>query len=114
MENVPSTAAQILVTVIPMIGIVMGSIIILFYLIFNYKQKKLMIEKGIYQKNVFDLDSFSLLSGLILFSIGLSLMIFFIIKEGVSYGILGGIIPLSCGVALIAFFIIRIVMKKKK
>ena len=45
MDNVSSTAVQVLVTIIPMVGIVMGSVVILLYIIFNYKQKKLMIEK---------------------------------------------------------------------
>lgn len=112
MENVPSAAAQIIVTIIPIVGIVMGCTIFVLYIIFNYKQKKLMIEKGIYQRNVFDLDSFSLFTGLLVFCIGLSLMIFYLVKEGVSYGLLGGLIPLATGFALIVFFIIRLKMKK--
>ena len=66
------------------------------------------------EKNVFDLDSYSLFSGLLLFCIGLSLLIFFRVKEGISYGLLGGIIPFSSGVALIIFFIIRVIIIKKK
>ena len=112
MESTPSTAAQVIVTVIPIVGIVMGCLVIFFYLLWNHKQKLMIIEKGIYKKNDFDLDSFSIFSGLILFSIGLSLVIFFVIKEGFTYAVLSGLIPLSIGISLILFFILRIKMKK--
>lgn len=108
MNNIPSTAAQIIVTVIPIVGIVMGSIVIFFFLLWNHKQKMLIIEKDLYKKHEFDLVSFSLFAGLILAGIGGSLVIFFIIKEGFSYGVLSGLIPFSIGVGLILFFIIRL------
>lgn len=111
MESVPSVAAQIIVTIIPIIGIVAGSTIIFFYLLWNYKQKMLMIEKGIVQRT-FDLESFSLLSGLILLGIGLSLSLFFYLKEGLSYSILGGLFPLSIGFSLAIFFIIKKITNK--
>lgn len=112
MQATPSAAAQVLVTIIPFVGIVMGCIVILSYLFWNYKQKILMIEKGINKKSLFDIDSFSLFSGLLLFSIGTSLVIFFLIKEGFTYGVLSGLIPLSIGISMILFFLIRIKMKK--
>ena len=106
MESVPSIAAQIIVTIIPIVGIAAGGTIIFFYLLWDHKQKMIMIEKGIAQKT-YDLESFSLLSGLILLGIGLSLAIFFYIKEGITYSILGGLFPLSIGISLIAFFLIK-------
>ncbi len=112
MENVASAAAQVIVTVIPIVGIVMGSLVIFFYLFWNHKQKVLMIEKNLLKKSDFDIDSFSLFSGLILVSIGISLVIFFIIKEGFSYGVLSGLIPLAIGASLIVFFVIRIKLIK--
>jgi len=108
MNNVPSTAAQVLVTIIPIVGIVMGSIVIYFYLRWTHKEKMLLIEKGMYRRIEFDLDSFSLFSGLILTSIGLALLIFFQIKEGFSYSMLSGLVPLPIGISLIIFFILRI------
>lgn len=115
MDQVPSTAAQVLVTVIPIVGIVVGGAIIILYIIFNYKQKAMMLEKGISNEhaNVFDLDSFSLFGGLLTFCVGLALMLFYLLKEGISHGMLGGLIPLSVGFGLLLFFIIRQTLLKK-
>jgi hypothetical protein len=108
MNNLPSTAAQVIVTIIPIVGIVMGCGVVFFYLLWKFQAKKSMIEKGIYKKTEFDIDTFSLFAGLILTGIGLSLLIFFYMKQGLSYGILSGLIPFSVGVSLIVFFILRI------
>jgi len=113
MENVPTAAAQVIVTVIPIVGIVMGSIVIFFYLFWNHRQKMLLIEKGLYRRPDIDIDSFSLFAGLILSSIGVSLAVFYLIKEGISYGMLSGLIPLSVGISLILFFVVRIRMGKR-
>ncbi len=107
MNNVPSTAAQVIISIVPIVGIVMGSAVLFFYLMWSYKHKKLLIEKNLVKKTEFDIDSFSLFSGLILLSIGGSLVAFFLIKEGVNYGVLSGLIPFSIGISLIVFFIIR-------
>ena len=108
-----SAAAQVIVTIIPIVGIVMGCTVIFFFLYYNHKQKMLMIEKGINRKVNFDLGIFSIFTGLLLFCIGLCLTIFFAIKEGISYSLLSGIIPLSCGVSLICYYILRIILNKK-
>ncbi len=110
----PSAAAQILVTVIPIVGIVMGGVVLFFFLYWNYKQRILIIEKGLYVKVVFDFVSFSLFSGLVLTSIGVSLMVFFVILEGFTYPVLSGLIPFSLGVSMLVFFGIRMKMIKNK
>ncbi|MBN2401615.1 MAG: hypothetical protein JXN64_04375 [Spirochaetes bacterium] len=108
-----AVAAQVIVTIIPIVGIVMGCAVIFFYIFYNHKQKMLMIEKGTSLKSNFDLGIFSIFTGLLLFCIGLCLTIFFALKEGISYSLLSGIIPLSCGVSLIFYYIIRIIFNKK-
>lgn len=107
MTPTPSVAVQILVALIPIVGIVMGSIVVFFYLFWNYKQRMLMIEKGILQKNPFDIDLCSLFSGLVLFGIGLCLTLVFYLQEGMSYSLLSGLIPLAIGVSLLLFFKVR-------
>jgi hypothetical protein len=109
----PSAAAQIIVTIIPIVGIVMGCLVIFFYLFWNYKLKIHMIDKGIYTRVPFEMDTFSLLLGLVLFILGLALTIFFLIKDGFSYGVLSGLIPVSVGVSLLIFFIVRFNIKSK-
>ncbi|MCX7677805.1 MAG: hypothetical protein N2316_01160 [Spirochaetes bacterium] len=115
MNQVPSAIAQIMITIIPIVGIVSGSIVIFFYLYYGYKAKILMIEKGIYRHPIekFDIGSFSLFLGFLSFFVGLGLSIFFILKEGLSYGLLGGLIPLFVGIALIAFCIVHTKMSKR-
>ncbi len=112
MNSTPSVAAQIIVTVVPIVGIVTGCTVIFFYLLWSFKMKMAMLEKGLYQRPKFDLDSFSLLAGLLLFCVGLGMLIFFYIKEGWTYSILGGIIPASVGLSLLVFFVIKTVMNK--
>jgi hypothetical protein len=104
----PSAAAQVLVTVIPIVGIVMGAVVLFFFLLWHHKQKILMIEKGIYSKIEFDLTTFSLFSGLVLTSIGACLVIFFVVLEGFSSPVLSGLIPLSIGVSLLVFYTVRV------
>jgi hypothetical protein len=109
----PSTAAQIIVTIIPIVGIVMGGIVIFFFLLWNHRQRMLIIEKGQYVKTEFDLSTFSLFSGLVLTFIGVSLVLFFVLLEGFSYPVLSGLVPLSLGVSLLIFFAIRAGMNKE-
>ena len=113
MNNVPSAAAQVIVTIIPIVGIVMGSGIAFFYLLWGYRAKSALIERGLYKRSEFDVDTFSLFTGLVLTGIGTGLGIFFFVKTGFSYGILSGLIPLSCGISLLVFFGIRTRVRKK-
>lgn len=110
----PSAAAQVIVTIIPIVGIVFGCLVIFFYLYWNHKQKLFMIEKGIYEKKNLDLDAFSLFAGLLLFFIGVSLVAFFVVMEGLSYGLLSGLIPLAIGLSLLMFFFIRLRTKRNE
>lgn len=109
----PSAAAQILITVIPIVGIVTGGVVLFFFLLWHHKQKVLLIEKGQYTKVEFDLTTFSLFSGLVLTSIGACLVVFFLILEGFTYPVLSGLIPFSLGVSLLIFFAVRVTGKDK-
>lgn len=115
MAQAPSAVAQIMITIIPIVGIVCGSAVIFFYLYYGHKAKILMIEKGVYQHPIekFDLDGFSLFLGILSLCVGMGMSIFFMFKEGLSYGLLGGLIPLFVGMGLIAFFIVRMKIRKR-
>jgi hypothetical protein len=99
-----STAAQVIIAIIPIVGIVMGSVVVFFYLLWDHRRKTLLIKTGTYAKPDFDLLSFSLLAGLLLSCVGISLTVFLALVEGVDYGLLGGIIPLSIGVGLLIYY----------
>jgi hypothetical protein len=106
--NGTSAAAQVIIAIIPIVGIFMGSIVIFFYLLWNYRRRTLLIKAGQYTRPDFNLLTFSLLSGLLLSSVGLALTVFLSIAvEGASYGLLGGIIPLSMGAGLLVFYAIK-------
>ena len=104
MDQPPSTAVQVLISLIPIVGIVMGAVVVFFYLLWNHRQKMLLIKTGNYSRPDFDLLSFSLLAGLLLTCVGITLTVFLAIVQGLSYTLLGGIIPLSIGVGLLIYF----------
>jgi len=106
-EQLTSQAAQVIISIIPIVGIVMGSVVVFFYLLWNHKRRTLLIKAGQYQRPTFDLLTFSLLTGLLLGSVGLALTVFLAIALGVSFGLLGGIIPLAAGIGLLAYYRIR-------
>lgn len=99
----PSAAAQVIVSVIPIVGIVMGCLIIFFYLLWDHKYKMYLVEKGLRKDRPFDFTAFCLLSGLILFTLGLCLVIVFMVIDGISYGVLGGLIPAAVGISMLLF-----------
>jgi hypothetical protein len=103
----PSTVAQVMITIIPIVGIVVGGVIIFFFLLWRHKQRMELIRNGNLPTDDFDLRSFSLLAGLIAGSVGFVLTIFILLKDGASYSLLGGLIPLSVGASLVAYSISR-------
>jgi hypothetical protein len=102
-----SEAAQVIIAIIPLVGIVMGSAVVFFYLLWNHKRKVLMLHAGHYERYDFDLLSFSLLAGLLLGSVGVTLTVFLAVVQGTKYGLLGGLIPLSIGIGLLTFYGIK-------
>jgi len=102
-----STAAQVIIAVIPIVGIVMGSVVVLFYLLWNYRRQMALIRTNQWERPRFDLLPFCLLSGLLLTGVGLGLTAFFALISGATYALLGGIIPLGAGAAFLAFYAIQ-------
>ncbi len=111
MSTQPVPAAQIIITIIPIVGIVMVSVLVFFFLLWRHKQIICQIKSNTYAPTKFNLLSFCLLSGILLFVIGLILSILFSIIDGIGFVLLGGLVPLGCGISLLIFFIISIRMK---
>jgi hypothetical protein len=99
-----SRAAQVLIAIIPIAGILMGSVVIFFWLLWGHRRKTLMIRQGIKSEINFDIKTFSLLAGLLNLGVGLVLTVFFLAKEGFAYSLLGGLVPLSMGISLTVFY----------
>ncbi|MDR1748200.1 MAG: hypothetical protein LBR47_03995 [Spirochaetaceae bacterium] len=99
-----SAAAQVIIAVIPIVGIVIGGIVIFFYLLWRHKQVSLMIKSGNYKPPRFEIRTFSLLAGTLLLGIGAVLTIMFVFIDGFSYSLLGGLIPLAVGIGLLVYY----------
>ncbi|HET7839667.1 MAG TPA: hypothetical protein VFL04_07900 [Rectinemataceae bacterium] len=105
--SIPSVAAQVIISIIPIVGIVMGSVVVFFHLLWSHKEKLALIAKGLYEQPRIDIDTFSLLAGLLLSCVGAVLSAIFVAMDGFSYPLLGGAIPLAVGVGFLAFFALR-------
>lgn len=103
MTNLPA-ASQIIVSIIPIVGIVAGAGVIFFYLLWNHKERAVLIERGEYRRPAFDLDTFCLLAGLLLAGVGTALTVVLALMNGLGYEILGGAIPLAVGASFLAFY----------
>ncbi len=99
-------AAQVIIAIVPIVGIVLGSVVIFFYLLLRNRQITRQIEAGSYKKPAFDLYVFSLLCGFLLAGVGLVLSILFLALEGLSYSLLGGLIPFALGASLLGFYFV--------
>lgn len=99
-----SSAAQVIIAIIPIVGIVIGGVVVFFYLLWRHREISLQIKTGCYRPRQFNLKLFSLLTGLLLTGIGFVLTILFLVLEGFSYPLLGGLLPLFIGISLLVFF----------
>ncbi len=104
MENELSSAAQVIIAIIPIVAIVMGCTVVFFYLLWSHRERMLRIDKGTYEPAPLDLVTFSLLSGILLSAVGLTLTIVFTAMSAVGFTLLGGLIPLSVGIGLLVFY----------
>ena len=56
-------AAQVLIAIIPIVGIVMGAVVVFFWLLWRHREVVRQINAGSYSRPVFNLPVFSLLDG---------------------------------------------------
>lgn len=102
--NMTCPAAQIIIAIIPIVGIVIGGTVVFFSLLWRHGEKKLQIKAGTYRHERFDLKTCSLFVGLLLVSVGAVLSLFFAVTEGLRTALLGGLLPLCTGIGLLAFY----------
>ena len=102
--TVSSHAAQVIIAIIPIVGIVIGGIVVFFFLLWHHGEVKLQIKLGTYRKERFNLALYSLLFGILLSGVGLVLTAFFALFNGRSPALLGGLVPLAIGICLIIFY----------
>lgn len=100
-----SHTADVILSIVPMVAVVFGSVLVFFLLLYNYKLRREKIRQQIPMHSWLDHMRFiSLLAGSLSFSAGIPLTLFFIFTNPANPGILGGLIPLSAGIGLIVFY----------
>ena len=104
MDTTLTPAAQVIVSIIPIVGIAFGGILIFFAILWHHHEVKQRIAMGTYTPFKFNFRAFSLLTGLLLVGVGLVLTAMFALLEGVCWALLGGLIPFILGVMLLLFF----------
>jgi len=103
-QYTPSPVAQLMITVIPMVGIVVAGVVVFSFLLWNHRQRMAQIERGLNPPPLIDLKRFSLLLGLLATAVGLVLTIVMLLVERGGYGLLGGLIPFAVGVGLLLYY----------
>jgi hypothetical protein len=101
--TITSPAAQIIISIIPIVGIVCGGIVVFFYLLWRHRETSLLIKTGQTPKKL-NLKLFALLIGILLVCVGVVLTVIFLVLMGISYPLLGGLIPLALGIGFIVFY----------
>ncbi len=100
-----SHTADVILSIVPMVAVVFGSVLLFFLLFYNYRIRREKIRQQIPVESAFDhLRFISLLAGCMSFSAGIPLTLFFTFTNPANPGILGGLIPLSAGIGLIVFY----------
>ena len=104
-QTFTSPAAQVIISLIPIVGIVIGGVIIFFTLLWHHHETKQRIKAGRENpQQSFNYRALTLLSALLLTGIGFMLSLFFILINGISPALLGGLIPLTIGICLLIFY----------
>ncbi|MCR5724838.1 MAG: hypothetical protein K6G80_07130 [Treponema sp.] len=102
-----SPAAQVIVALIPIVGIFIGGVIVFFSLLWHHHEIKQQVKMGTYRREAFNLKAFSLLFGVLLSVLGVILTLFFALMKGCSPALLGGLVPLAIGISLVIFYAIN-------
>lgn len=105
-------SAQILIASLPLVALVLLSVLTFFFILWDYKRSRLIIERGgtPVPRNI---DEKLLLIGIVALFVGVGLLVFFALKTGLSDALLGGIIPTMAGLGIITYYVIAQRNKKK-
>ena len=99
-----SPSAQVLFSLVPLLGVILGVTLIFFYLFWRYRIMKQLIAAGQHRySTIRQIRVFCLLLGSISTLVGLPMTFLFYAISGITYQMLGGIIPLFAGVGLLLF-----------
>lgn len=103
-QAITSTAAQIIISIVPIVGIAIGGVVLFFFILWRHHEIKLQIKTGTFVPNKINYKAFSLLAGLLLTGTGVMLSLVFAVLDGFTYSMLGGLIPAVIGICLLVFY----------
>ena len=103
-QAITSTAAQIIISIVPIVGIAIGGVVLFFFILWRHHEIKLQIKTGIFVPSKINYKAFSLLAGLLLTGTGVMLSLVFAVLDGFTYSMLGGLIPAVIGICLLVFY----------
>jgi hypothetical protein len=95
---------KIVLFLVPIFGIVFGSVLLSLISYFWYRQRLELIKANLYKPRGFDFRAYSFFVGLLLTFTGLTLSIVFILVLGNSLAMLGGLIPFAIGLSLLTYY----------
>ena len=100
-----SSASDILLSLVPLLGVVFGATLLFFFLLWQYRLRKELIRVGrTAPEFMVNIRLISLLVGLLGVFAGVPLTALFYAIDGLSYALLGGVLPLFAGVGLLLFY----------
>ena len=103
-QAITSTAAQIIISIVPIVGIAIGGVVLFFFILWRHHEIKLQIKTGTFDPSKINYKAFSLLAGLLLTGTGVMLSLVFAVLDGFTYSMLGGLIPTVIGICLLVFY----------
>ncbi len=96
-------SAQVLIASLPMVAIILLAVLSFFFILWDYRKNRLIIEKGgtpVPRR----IDEKLILIGIVSLFVGAGLLVFFALKTGLSNSLLGGIIPTMAGLGIITYY----------
>ncbi|MBN2737103.1 MAG: hypothetical protein JXR70_08995 [Spirochaetales bacterium] len=111
--NVLNDAAQVLLALLPIISVVVIGVLTIIVVILDHKQRMVIFEKSgnLPPRKI---NEKILLIGLLSTFIGITLTVFFAIKDGFSDTLLGGILPAATGLGIICYILIITLNKREE
>ena len=89
MEKEISHVAEVIISIVPIVGITFAAIIAFFALLWKHRENKLKIINETFKETVFNLEIFSLFAGLCLLGVGIVITGVFLLLKPRSFAILG-------------------------
>jgi len=106
-----SVTAQVLIAILPLVAVVSLCFLYFFYMLWEYKKAKIILEKGgTPEKSNF--NEKLLLIGIVSLFVGIGLLLFFGLNKNFNDSLLGGIIPFMTGLRIIIHFTVIYKLKK--